>query len=292
MAKTKKKSKKGLIIGIIIALVALAMLAPMLMPKPSMYSQVSVTKASIETYYTFSGSVASKNTQNVMASSVMQISEIKVNEGDKINKDTVLFKTAQGQEIKSQIAGTVSKIYAKKDQLVLAGTPLFDIYDFDNLQISVKVDEYDLKSIAKDKEVAVTIGAIDKQITGKVASVSDTAINQNGVAYFMAVIDLPKDEAVKVGMTAEAKILNKQAKDVLSIPMKALQFDENDKSYVLIKQEKGDPTKQFVEVGINDGKTVQITQGLSEGQIVVYIPESAKNITTAANGFIPPIPGR
>ena len=288
----KKKSKKGIVIGIIIAVVIIGLFAvPALMPKPSVYTDVTVTKANIETYYTFSGSVESKNSQNVMASSVLQISGIKVNEGEKVKKDTVLFTTSQGGEIKSQIAGTVSKIYVEKDQQVMAGTPLCDIYDFDNLQTTVKVDEYDLSCISIDKEVTVTINSLNKEITGTVLSVSDTATNQNGVSYFTAVIDLPKDSAIKVGMTAEARILNKKVTDVLTIPMKALMFDDNDKPYVLLKQVKGTPAQRYVKVGINDGKTVEITDGLTDGQVISYIPVSSTS-TSSASGLVPPTPGR
>jgi HlyD family secretion protein len=288
----KKKSKKGIVIGIIIAVVIIGLFAvPALMPKPSVYTDVTVTKANIETYYTFSGSVESKNSQNVMASSVLQISGIKVNEGEKVKKDTVLFTTSQGGEIKSQIAGTVSKIYVEKDQQVMAGTPLCDIYDFDNLQTTVKVDEYDLSCISIDKEVTVTINSLNKEITGTVLSVSDTATNQNGVSYFTAVIDLPKDSAIKVGMTAEARILNKKVTDVLTIPMKALKFDDNDKPYVLLKQVKGIPAQRYVKVGINDGKTVEITDGLTDGQVISYIPVSSTS-TSSASGFVPPTSGR
>ena len=281
----QKKSKKGLIIGIIAGVIVIGLIAAqMLLPKQSKYTDVTVKKATIETYYTFSGSVDSKNKQNVMASNVMQISEINVNEGEKVEKDTVLFTTSQGNEIKSQISGTISKIYVQQDQQVMSGTQLCDIYDFDNLQISVKVDEHDLNSIAKGKKVSISIDALNKEMTGLVSSISSTAINENGIAYFPAVIDLPKDNSIKVGMTAEAKILNKQAKDVLSIPVKALQFDTDDKPYVLIKQEKGAPVKKYVKVGINDGKTVEITEGLKEGQVVSYIPIDSNSNNNRNNG--------
>ncbi|HBI02848.1 MAG TPA: RND transporter [Paenibacillaceae bacterium] len=281
----QKKGKKGLVIGIIAGVIIIGLIATqILLPKQNKYTDVTVKKATIETYYTFSGSVDSKYKQNVMASNVMQISEINVNEGEKVEKDTVLFTTSQGNEIKSQIVGTISKIYVEQDQQVMSGTQLCDIYDFDNLQISVKVDEHDLNGIAKGKTVSVSIDALNKEMTGSVSSISSTAINENGIAYFSAVIDLPKDNSIKVGMTAEAKILNKQAKDVLSIPVKALQFDTDDKPYVLIKQEKGAPVKKYVKVGINDGKTVEITEGLKEGQVVSYIPIESNSNNNRNNG--------
>jgi len=284
----KKKSKKGLIIGISILVIAGFIGVHMFKPRTSQYTDVTVKKANIETYYSFSGSVASKNTQNVLANSMMQISKVNYKENDVVKKDAVLFTTSSGQQIKSQIDGTVSKIYVEKDQNVSAGAKLCDIIDFNNLQIEVKVDEYDLKSISEGKAVSVKINSLDKEMTGKVSSISDTATNENGVAYFTAVVNLPKDDAVKVGMTAEVKILNQQADNVLTIPMQALQFDSENKPYVLIKSEKGLPVKQYVTVGINDGVTVGITEGVAEGQMISYIPvtsstSSSKGLTSQSS---------
>ena len=282
----KKKSKKGLIIGISALVIAGFIGVHMLKPRTSQYTDVTVKKASIETYYSFSGSVASENTQNVMANSMMQISKVKYKENDVVKKDAVLFTTSSGQQIKSQIAGTVSKIYVEQDQTVSAGAKLCDIIDFNNLQVEVKVDEYDLQSISEGKAVSVNINSLNKEVTGKVSSVSDTATNDNGVAYFTAVVNLPKDDAIKVGMTAEVKILNQQADNVLTLPMKALQFDSENKPYVLIKSEKGLPVKQYVTMGINDGVTVGITEGVAEGQTISYIPvTNSTSGTSSSKGF-------
>ena len=170
MSKSKRKSKKGIIIlGLVLAIVGIIVAPKLLKSKQDVYSEERVKKGSIETYYTFSGNVESKDTQNIISEKVMQISDIKVVEGDKVEKDDIIFETSQGQEIKAKIDGTVSKIYIKEDAAVMAGTNLCDLIDFDNLQVTIKIDEYDLSSIEIDKEVSIIIGAIDKTITGKIS---------------------------------------------------------------------------------------------------------------------------
>ena len=122
MAKVKKKSKKGLIMVIVAAVVVVGLIVvPRLTNKTSIYTEITAKKDSINTYYTFSGNVESKNTQNVMAEKIMQISEVKVLEGNKVAKDAVIFKTSQGDEIKAKTSGTVSKIYVEVDESVMAG---------------------------------------------------------------------------------------------------------------------------------------------------------------------------
>jgi HlyD family secretion protein len=211
----------------------------------------------------------------------MQIDEIKLTEGTLVKKDDVLLETKEGDEIKAPIDGEISKMYVEENEQVMPGAALADLVDYENLQITVKVDEYDLPAITVDKEVDVTIGAIDKEIKGKVSSVSKEATHVNGVSFFTATIDLEQDEAIKVGMSAEIKLLNQKASGATIITMKALQFDENNKPYVFIKSEQNEPVVKYVQAGINDGTTVEITKGLTEGNVVM-IPQTA---STAISGF-------
>lgn len=286
-AKAKKKGRKGVMVAIVVIIVVVIVLLVSLMlgNKKGLYDEFTLAKGSISTYYSFSGNVESQNVQNIMAKSVMQISDIKVKEQQKVKKGQVLFETSDGTEIKSEIKGTVSELYVSQDEQVMSGGKLCDIIDFDNTQVTVKVDEYDLSSIKKGKDVNITIGAIDKEIDGNVYSISDTAVNQNGVAYFTAVINLQRDSDIKIGMTAEATILNEEAKDVVVLDMDALQFDDEDKPFVLVKKDSDEPEKRYIEVGINDGKYVEIKSGATE-QDVICFPKSLKIMS---NDFVPPM---
>lgn len=276
-----------------IIIVALLLVAAVVLPrflgnKEGLYTEERVKTAEIETYYTFSGNVESKNSQNIMAQKTMQISEIKVKEGDKVEIDDVLFLTSQEEEIKSKIDGTISKIYIEEDESVMAGTNLSDIIDFDNLQITIKVDEYDLSSIGVGKDVSVTINALDKIVNGKISEISNTAINKNGVAYFTAILDLDKSEEIKVGMSAEAKILNERVSNVLTLPMKVLHFNDEDEIYVLVEGEAGRPVEQMIRVGINDGKNVEIIQGLEDEQVVFYTKAEGTLNSPGGGGMFAP----
>lgn len=289
-ANAKKKKSKWIVIGILVGIIVVSLSAYSINKKNSIenkYDKVTAIKGNIETFYTFSGNVQSKNSQIVMAQNMMQIKEIKVSKGDKVKTDDILFTTTDGTNIKSKINGTVSKIYIKEDQAVMSGIQLCEIYDFDNLQVNINVDEYDLSCLELNKEIDVTIGAIDKTIKGTVSEISDTAVSQNGVAYFTSIIDLEQNSEIKVGMTAEAKKTNMKVDDVLTLSMKALQFDEEDNPYVYIMPENSkknsSPVKIDIEVGINNGKTIQIINGLKEGQTVLY-PKQSSN-----NKFMPPM---
>lgn len=237
------------------------------------YTEETIQKGAIETTFSFAGNVESKSSAAVTAEKLLQIKEWKVAEGDRVTEGAVLLITTMGDSVTAPIGGTVASVDAQEGDAVMAGAPLCSLMDFEHLQITVRIDEYDLQSVETGKAVEVTVGAADKTLEGTVSSLSRTATVQNGVSYFTAVIDLPQDDSLRVGMSAEAKILNKRVEDALLVPMAALQFNEDNTPYVLVKSGKSRPVSQKITVGINDGLNVQVIDGLSEGQTVL-IPQS------------------
>jgi multidrug efflux pump subunit AcrA (membrane-fusion protein) len=268
--KTHKARNFIIVTLIIIIALALTFFYFLRQNNSTKFDEETAKIGNIETYYSFSGVVEAKNRQNVMSEKLMQIEDIKVKEGDKVKKDDLLITTTQGDQIKASIDGEVSKIYFEKGAQIMSAARLMDIIDYDNLQITVKVDEYDLNCISIDKQVDVTLNAFDKKITGKISFISKEATNLNGVSFFTAAIDLTKDELLRVGMSAQATILNQKVTDVVTLSMKAIQFDNANKPYVLIKNDKGVPTTKYIETGINDGITAEIKQGLTSGDVVLY----------------------
>ncbi|MDO5522007.1 MAG: HlyD family efflux transporter periplasmic adaptor subunit [bacterium] len=289
----KKKKKKGLIIGICAVIAAGVIVTPLFMGKMQSgtagYLSEASTKRTLETYYTFSGNVTSANTQNIMAENILQIKTIHVNEGDKVAVGTVLFTTSDDTKIKSKIDGTVNKIMVEADQQVMSGAQMAEIVDFDNLEISLKIDEYDLDAISIDKKIDVTIGSLNKDIEGTISEISRTATSENGVSYFLATAKLEYDKDVKIGMTAEARILKEEAKDAIVIPMKALSLDNENNPFVYMSDNSGVINKVSVDTGINDGKYIEVKSGLDSSQTVYYKDPDA--VQSSGSSFLPPMGG-
>ena len=283
--KKGKKMRKRIIWAVVILLVitGIAWAVISFGNARSAYEEEKVKKGDISTYYSFSGVVEAKNSESVLSDKAMQIDEVLVKEGDKVSKDDVLLKTSFGEEITASIDGEVSKLYVEKSDQIMSGMKLVDMVDYDNLQISVKVDEYDIGSVAVDKKVDVTINALDKNVSGKISSISKEATNVNGVAYFTATIDLAKNKSLRVGMSTEVKILNKHVKKVMLLSMKAVQFDASNQPFVLLKDAKGLPVIQNITTGMNDGNIVQVKKGVTVGQIVL-IPKKTAAQTFGPNG--------
>lgn len=274
-AKRKSMAKKWIPLGIIAIIVIGAAASFLMRPASTSYESAVAKIGDIITYNSFSGNVETKNRQTVTSEKVMQVSEIKVKEGDVVNEGAVLIKTTAGDEIKSKISGEIVNITVEENAQVMAGLKLLEVVDYNNLEIKVKVDEYDLAAVEKGKETTVKIGAINKDIKGTISSMSKEGQIVNGVTFFIATIDLEKDERLKIGMSAEVKLISNKVTGVVTLPMTVLQFDDNNKPYVLKKDEKGAGVKTEITTGINDGTTVEVKSGVLSGETIFYTKATA-----------------
>lgn len=274
----KKKSRKWL--GWIIAgLVFIIVIVLSSQKEESInYDSITAMVEDVTTYYSFSGNIEAKNKESVVLTAMNQIDTIEVSEGDQVKKDEVLFTTLQGSEVKASIDGEVANIYVTEGDVVTAGTIIMDLTDYSNLQVKVKVDEYDVKSVEVGKEAIVTINALDKEVKGTVSHLSKEAQSLNGVSYFVATIDLSEDSELRVGMSTEVKMVNESVTDVIVIPMSALQFDYTNLPYVYYRNNQGEVMTKTVELGITDGTLVEVISGLEEGEEIL-IPKTIEFMT-------------
>jgi len=151
--KRKSKIKKRIFLFLtLIIVIALAVVAVIARPKANNYESVDAKNGNIKTYFSFSGNVEAKNRESVMSEKVMQISDIKVKEGEKVKEGDVLFTTTTDDEITAEINGEVSKLNIEENEQVMAGISLIEIVDYDNLKINVKVDEYSSSTLKVGKK--------------------------------------------------------------------------------------------------------------------------------------------
>lgn len=150
--------------------------------------------------------------------------------------------------------------------------------DYSDLQVVIKVDEYDIASLSPGQEVTVLVNALDEEITGEIAKVSKEATSVNGIAYFTASIDLGDHSELLVGMSTEVSILSQSAPNATTLSMKALQFDHQNQPFVYYRDNSDKVVTKAVKVGINDGNTVEILEGVKIGEVVL-IPRDNRTIT-------------
>ena len=159
------------------------------------------------------------------------------------------------------------------------------VVDATTFQVTADVVESDLAAMKVGQTAAVTIGAVDGQVTGKVTAIAPTAAgNTTGsVVSYAVTVSLDNVPAtVRAGMTADVTITIDSATNVLTVPAAALRGTAGNYS-VLTLGADGTPVAQPVEVGLVTNTTAEIKSGLTEGQEVVTGVNTPQT-GTATNG--------
>ncbi|MDO5818027.1 MAG: HlyD family efflux transporter periplasmic adaptor subunit [Eubacteriales bacterium] len=164
----------------------------------------------------------------------------------------------------------------------------FTISSDENMVLAVSVDELDINSVEIGQEAVVELDAIeDETFTGEVTAIGDTASASGGVAKYTVSLTIPKDDRMKQGMNASATITIDSRENVVTIPVNALQ-EEGSKVFVYTEQDDDGNLSGEKEVttGLSDGTTVEITDGLEEGETVYYNKTgNTQNNNSSSDGF-------
>ncbi|WP_339054279.1 efflux RND transporter periplasmic adaptor subunit [Fusobacterium animalis] len=209
----------------------------------------------------------------------LEVAKASVTEYDElIAQASISVKTAETNlsytSITSPIDGVVISIPVSEGQTVNSNQSAPTI---------VQVAEGDITKVKKGMEVEVaTVANPDKTYKSTVQSVdyatstltdneySESVSNTSAVYYYANIILDNKDGNLRIGMTTTNTITINSVKNVLSVPVVAVQ-KVNGKSVVKVvkDKEKNIIEEREVTTGIQDGLSIEIKSGLSEGEEVV-----------------------
>lgn len=150
----------------------------------------------------------------------------------------------------------------------------------DDMVVDVSIDEEDINSVKVGQTATVTLDAISGQsFEGEITSVSNAASNsESGSVKYTAEVTIDKTSEMLDGMTATAVINVEEAEDAIVIPSAAIQESQGSVYVYTTKEKDGTLSgKTEVTTGLSNGSSVQITDGLKEGDKVYY------TITTNSN---------
>lgn len=129
------------------------------------------------------------------------------------------------------------------------------------LQVVAEVNEEDIPRVAVNHPVLFRTDAFpDRRLDGKVSEI--TPMGDVNAKTFRVKISLPNDTPLKPGMSVEANIISREKPNALLIPAAALQGDA-----VFVVQD-GRLRRRTVKVGIRGTRSVEVVEGLTEGERV------------------------
>jgi HlyD family secretion protein len=150
------------------------------------------------------------------------------------------------------------------------GTALITLADMNDLVFRGTVDEIDVGKLREGMPVKLKIGALPKDtIQGSLYKISPKARKENSATVFDVEVRFNEADIGKLraGYSATAEITIKEARDILVIPERFVNF-RNDSTFVMVQDSLGMKKEHYVETGLSDGITIQVKSGLKEGEVL------------------------
>jgi HlyD family secretion protein len=172
----------------------------------------------------------------------------------------------------SPMDGVVFAVHRRKGELTSnqPNAPVLTLFDPEQLQLHVYVDENDRGKILVDQSVKFRVEAYAGQMfEGKVARWQPQPLLQENVVYYIAVVAVDKKQRAQLQpeMTALVFVTAGANDNALWLPQAAVR-SRADGWYVLQKG-PGGIVETPVAIGWRDEGRVEIRQGLSEGEEVL-----------------------
>ncbi len=177
---------------------------------------------------------------------------------------------AERDTVYSPMKGTVLKIDVSEEEVVDRTTALMTVADLESMEVKISVDELDINKIKLGQQANITSDVYpDENFTGKVSKISMEGNSQNGVTTYDVTIKLDDRRSLMSGMNVNVEIMAESRENVLTVPIGAVRRMQGE-YMVTVKDSSGSVKNVKVELGLATKDKVEITSGLSEGDIVLY----------------------
>lgn len=165
----------------------------------------------------------------------------------------------------------------------------------DRLIVGAQVDETDIGNIRLGQKVEILLDAYpDNPVGGKVDHIAYEANTVNNVTvYEVEVVPESIPRFMRSGMTANVVFIVASKDDALLVPLDAIKKDSDGSFVVVYDSGSGSGKSQRVDVGLNDGRMVEVT-GIREGcsVLVERLDLAHLGTKTDTNPFMPKLPKR
>jgi len=183
-----------------------------------------------------------------------------------------LKKQIQKTLIQAPFKGTIDNVIVKLGEVVYPGrSNLMMLLNMDNLYVESNVPEKYISSIKVGNKAILEFPLIEKSVS--------TIIRQSGNYIhpinrtFKIEMDIESVEfGVKPNLNSKVRINDYSNKKALMINQNIISVDSNNEEFVYklySKNNKDYVTKTTIETGKSDGKNIEVTSGLNQGDFIV-----------------------
>lgn len=245
------------------------------------YESFMVGQGDIETTMSYNATISIINRQTVSGSlatmgSRTTVRSIDVKESQFVKEGDRLAQLSNGEILTAEIDGIVNAINYSVGDRIRGNASIMDICDFDNLQMTMAVDEYDIDGLQAGQACTVTVLPLGLSFETQLEHINRLSSGMGAVAYYQVTAKIDAPEEVLPGMRANVSFPDQKVSQRTVLNMNALGFEADGSAYVLKKNAEGEYYKQKVETGLSDGINVEIKSGVAPGEEVWAITSTEK----------------
>lgn len=228
---------------------------------------VEVSKQTITKTLTSTGSIEEYYTKSLSLNTDYYFDSLCVEEDDIVKKGSKLVKYTNGKYLTAPYDLVVSKISVPDTGKQASSKHYIQVQRTDKLKVSIDISESEISNIKVGTKVSVVLNAdSSKKYTGKVIKISSVGTYSSSGSTFNVEVAINNDGNIKIGMSVSCTINIEERKDVIAVPVNAVQIN-GDRRYVVVVN--GDKTEEVdVTTGLSNDEYVEIKSGLNGGEKV------------------------
>lgn len=163
----------------------------------------------------------------------------------------------------------------------------------DALIIKAKVDETDIARIKNGQKASITIDSFpEEKISSRVKHIAFEAVTENSVTTYEILIEPEqRPDFLRSGMSATVDFVLLEREKTLMVPENAVYENKKGEKFVLklnpSSKSKKKMDKVFVKTGYAHESSVEIIEGLQEGDEIVIKEKKKSKKDKEKNPFVP-----
>ncbi len=168
--------------------------------------------------------------------------------------------------IKAPISGVISDKVLNVGQMASQGAALAKVNDISSVYATIQVPQGKIGGVQIGQAATITVDGSDKTYNGTVQTIDSAADATTRVFNCKIKID-NSDKSLLPGIFAKAQLISDQKTQALTVPINALVGNEGD--YSVFINDNGTAKKQKVTIGETNQNSVEITDGIKDGDQVI-----------------------
>jgi membrane fusion protein, macrolide-specific efflux system len=161
----------------------------------------------------------------------------------------------------------------------------------DRLVVNAQIDETDIGRVDIGQVAAIALDAYpDIRLEGIVDHIAyESEIINNVTIYNVDIIIKDTPKIVRSGMSVTVELIEKTSKDVMTLPLTAIHYDQK-RGFVLVRDRNLRQVEKDIEIGIVGDNRAEIVSGISFDDDIL-VQDSSILSTARSSGSSPFMPG-